>query len=176
MQAAPNTKIEVIRIQHAQATDIAAVLEQAKAITKTYSDAFVRFSDQTAAIDNLLNQEMHNIARDIGAAIEELRAKSAVNEQKTQRAMSGLIAWATTAILVLATICLALGVAFAWFIGRVISKPVVALVPQLKKLADGDTLQLFVPPEPFLKSVHGANGCTSCQRAMKPRLSPAATS
>ncbi|HTT48996.1 MAG TPA: cytochrome c3 family protein [Pseudolabrys sp.] len=31
-----------------------------------------------------------------------------------------------------------------------------------KKLADGDTLQLLVPPAPYLKSVHGANGCTSC--------------
>ena len=31
-----------------------------------------------------------------------------------------------------------------------------------KKLADGDTLQLLVPPAPYLKSVHGANGCASC--------------
>ena len=31
-----------------------------------------------------------------------------------------------------------------------------------KKLTDGDTLQLLVPPAPYLKSVHGANGCTSC--------------
>ena len=31
-----------------------------------------------------------------------------------------------------------------------------------KKLADGDTLQLLVPPVLYAKSVHGANGCTSC--------------
>src|SRR5512135_1041692 len=31
-----------------------------------------------------------------------------------------------------------------------------------KKLADGDTLQLLVPSAPYFKSVHGANGCTSC--------------
>lgn len=31
-----------------------------------------------------------------------------------------------------------------------------------KKLTDGDTLKLFVPPDPYLHSVHGANGCTSC--------------
>ena len=31
-----------------------------------------------------------------------------------------------------------------------------------KKLTDGDTLQLSVPPAPYLHSVHGANGCTSC--------------
>jgi hypothetical protein len=31
-----------------------------------------------------------------------------------------------------------------------------------KKLGDGDTLQLLVPQGPYLQSVHGANGCTSC--------------
>jgi len=31
-----------------------------------------------------------------------------------------------------------------------------------KKLGDGDTLQLLVPPGLYLQSVHGANGCTSC--------------
>jgi len=31
-----------------------------------------------------------------------------------------------------------------------------------KKLTDGDSLKLFVPPSPYLHSVHGANGCTSC--------------
>lgn len=31
-----------------------------------------------------------------------------------------------------------------------------------KKLADGDTLQLLVPLVLYAKSVHGANGCTSC--------------
>ncbi len=31
-----------------------------------------------------------------------------------------------------------------------------------KKLTDGDTLQLLVPPGPYVQSVHGANGCTSC--------------
>ena len=31
-----------------------------------------------------------------------------------------------------------------------------------KKLTDGDALQLHVPAGPYLQSVHGANGCTSC--------------
>ena len=31
-----------------------------------------------------------------------------------------------------------------------------------KKLSDGDTLQLHVAAGPYLQSVHGANGCTSC--------------
>jgi len=31
-----------------------------------------------------------------------------------------------------------------------------------KKLTDGDILQLHVAPGPYLQSVHGANGCTSC--------------
>ncbi len=113
-------------------------LEQVQAASKAFNDTFFEAANQSAAIDKLLNQDMHNTARDIGAAAEQLRAKSAVNEQRTQRDVTTLIAWATTAILALAIGCLALGAAFSWFIGRVISKPVVALVPQLRKLADGD--------------------------------------
>ena len=41
-----------------------------------------------------------------------------------------------------------------------------------KKLADGDILQLLVPPEPYLKSVHGANGCTSCHSDVDPAKHP----
>ena len=41
-----------------------------------------------------------------------------------------------------------------------------------KKLTDGDTLQLLVPPAPYLKSVHGANGCTSCHANVDPAKHP----
>ena len=113
-------------------------VEQVKATAKAYKDTFMQFASQSAAIEKLLNEDMRNTARDIGAANEDLRAKSVVNEKTTQRAVSSRIAWATTAILALSIGCLALGIAFAWFIGRVISRPAVALVPQLRKLADGD--------------------------------------
>ncbi len=41
-----------------------------------------------------------------------------------------------------------------------------------KKLEDGDTLQLHVPAELFVKSVHGANGCTSCHSDVNPAAHP----
>jgi hypothetical protein len=41
-----------------------------------------------------------------------------------------------------------------------------------KKLADGDTLQLHVPGEAYVKSVHGANGCTSCHADVDPAKHP----
>ncbi len=41
-----------------------------------------------------------------------------------------------------------------------------------KKLTDGDTLQLHVAPGPYLKSVHGANGCTSCHSDVDPTKHP----
>ena len=41
-----------------------------------------------------------------------------------------------------------------------------------KKLADGDTLQLHVPADAFVKSVHGANGCTSCHSDVDPAAHP----
>jgi len=41
-----------------------------------------------------------------------------------------------------------------------------------KKLADGDTLQLHVPAGPYLQSVHGANGCTSCHTDVDPAKHP----
>ena len=43
-----------------------------------------------------------------------------------------------------------------------------------KKLADGDTLQLHVPADVFVKSVHGANGCTSCHSDVDPAAHPPA--
>src|SRR5450631_2146111 len=41
-----------------------------------------------------------------------------------------------------------------------------------KKLADGDTLQLHVPADAFVKSVHGPNGCTSCHADVDPAAHP----
>ena len=41
-----------------------------------------------------------------------------------------------------------------------------------KKLADGGTLQLHVPADAFVKSVHGANGCTSCHSDVDPAKHP----
>jgi hypothetical protein len=43
-----------------------------------------------------------------------------------------------------------------------------------KKLADGATLQLHVPADPYVKSVHGANGCTSCHSDVDPAAHPPA--
>lgn len=41
-----------------------------------------------------------------------------------------------------------------------------------KKLADGDILQLHVPAAPYVQSVHGANGCTSCHADVDPAKHP----
>lgn len=41
-----------------------------------------------------------------------------------------------------------------------------------KKLQDGDTLKLHVPSEPYVKSVHGQNGCTSCHSDVDPAAHP----
>jgi hypothetical protein len=41
-----------------------------------------------------------------------------------------------------------------------------------KKLADGDTLQLHVPADGYVNSVHGANGCTSCHADVDPAKHP----
>jgi hypothetical protein len=41
-----------------------------------------------------------------------------------------------------------------------------------KKLMDGDTLQLHVPGDAYVKSVHGANGCTSCHSDVDPAKHP----
>jgi hypothetical protein len=41
-----------------------------------------------------------------------------------------------------------------------------------KKLTDGDTLQLHVPGDAYVKSVHGANGCTSCHSDVDPAKHP----
>ena len=43
-----------------------------------------------------------------------------------------------------------------------------------KKLADGGVLQLHIPGETFAKSVHGANGCTSCHSDIDPAAHPPA--
>lgn len=43
-----------------------------------------------------------------------------------------------------------------------------------KKLADGDSLQLHVLADAFVKSVHGANGCTSCHADVDPAAHPPA--
>jgi hypothetical protein len=41
-----------------------------------------------------------------------------------------------------------------------------------KKLADSDILKLHVPADAYVKSVHGANGCTSCHSDVDPAKHP----
>jgi hypothetical protein len=41
-----------------------------------------------------------------------------------------------------------------------------------KKLSDGDTLQLHVPADLYVKSIHNPNGCTSCHSDVDPAKHP----
>jgi methyl-accepting chemotaxis protein len=109
-------------------------LERVKTDAAAFNSAFLKFAEDSAQIANLLYGEMRAVSQSISDDTVAMRASTHSDERRTQDEF----AWAQTVILALALGGLVFGVAFAWLVGRTISRPVIALVPELNKLADGN--------------------------------------
>jgi methyl-accepting chemotaxis protein len=113
------------------------VYEDIKTVTGKYRQGFLRNS---VAADELerLDAEMSKSADAVDASVTALRDGIAARARVTEQDIRDIIASTGVFILTLALGGLVFGALLAWLIGRVISKPIVALVPSLERLAHGD--------------------------------------
>lgn len=81
---------------------------------------------------------MRTKARAIAADAEAIKLSLIEDQKQTQREVSALIDWSNVLILTLSLGGIAIGIGFAWLIGRAISKPVVGLSNGMRELAVGN--------------------------------------
>jgi methyl-accepting chemotaxis protein/CHASE3 domain sensor protein len=108
-----------------------------KAAIAKYRDGYIKTG---AAAKELAGVEadIAKVAARLDAGLVQLRDAVLNNGRVTEQETREVMASTTDLILVLAFGGLGLGAVLAWLIGRVIAKPIVALVPELEKLAHGD--------------------------------------
>lgn len=113
-------------------------LDQVRANSDRYHEALLKALHDSKEVDALMHGEMRTKARAIAADAEAIKLLLIEEQKQTEREVSALIDWSNVLILTLSLGGIALGIGFAWLIGRAISKPVVALSSGMRELAGGD--------------------------------------
>jgi methyl-accepting chemotaxis protein len=108
-----------------------------KAANDGYRDGYVKVSAAGAEQDRT-TAEANKLADTIDADIDALKERIATNAKNVEQSNRELIAGTESFIMSIGIGSLILGGLLAWIIGRAISKPIVDLVPELNKLANGD--------------------------------------
>jgi methyl-accepting chemotaxis protein len=112
--------------------------DQVRANSDKYHEALLKALHDSKEVDALMNGEMRPKARAIAADAEAIKLSLIEDQKQTEQEVSALIAWSNSLILVLSLGGIVLGIAFAWLIGRAISKPVVGLSTGMRELAGGN--------------------------------------
>ena len=113
--------------------------DQVRANSDKYHEALLKALHDSKEVDALLNGEMRTKARAIAADAEAIKLSLIEDQKQTEREVSALIDWSNVLILTLSLGGIAIGIGFAWLIGRAISKPVVGLSTGMRELAGGNT-------------------------------------
>jgi len=113
------------------------IYDDIKASLAKYREGYVKTG---AAAEELLriDGDLERVSSSLEADLSRLREGVVNNGTVTERETRELMSSASDLILALAVGGLAIGLALAWLIGRVIARPIVALVPELEKLAHGN--------------------------------------
>ncbi len=118
--------------------EVRKLFDEVNANVEKYNQAYKKASQDAHEIDGLVNGEMKKMAEAIAADAQAIKEAGISEEKKIEEEFISTIGLTEQFIMLFAVGGLVLGGVLAWLIGRVISKPVVALVPLLKKLSDGD--------------------------------------
>jgi methyl-accepting chemotaxis protein len=113
------------------------ILDTIKASNEAYRAGFLNVS--RAGVDQLkVSTEMNKLADVIDADVDSLRERIAGNAKAVEQDARSLIANTEFYIIAFAVAALLFGAVLALVIGRAISKPIIALVPELRKMAEGN--------------------------------------
>jgi methyl-accepting chemotaxis protein len=108
-----------------------------KSANDAYRDGYVKVS-AAGTEQERVTADSNKIADAIDAEVDTLKERIAANATSVEQSNRQLIGDTETLIVAMAIGGLILGGFLAWLIGRAIARPIVALVPELNKLADGD--------------------------------------
>jgi methyl-accepting chemotaxis protein len=108
-----------------------------KAANDGYRAGYVKVN-AIGAEQERLNAESNKLVDTIDADVADIKARIATNATNVEQGNRELISSTETLIAAIAVGGLIIGGLLAWIIGRAIARPIIALVPELNKLADGD--------------------------------------
>ena len=113
------------------------IYEDLKIALAQYREGYIKGGRANVEQRNL-EAEMAKLGAAIDVSSVSLKNSISANNETSEADTRSLMASTSSLIVALAVGGLLLGAILAWIIGRAIAKPIVALVPELKKLADGD--------------------------------------
>jgi methyl-accepting chemotaxis protein len=120
-----------------EGADEKRIFETIKVANDAYRAGFLNVS--RAGVDQQkVSAEMNKLADAIDANVDSLRERIAGNAKAVEGDARSLIASTEFYIIAFAVAALLFGAVLALVIGRAISKPIIALVPELRKMAEGD--------------------------------------
>ena len=117
---------------------IRKLFEDVNADVAKYHEAYIKAAHGAHEIEKLVNGEMKEMAEAIAADARMIKEAGIAEEKRIEEEFVSTIVTTEQFILLLSIGGVILGAILAWQIGRMISRPVVALVPILKKLCEGD--------------------------------------
>jgi methyl-accepting chemotaxis protein len=130
--------LKAIMTQLAAATEVTALLGAEAKLIDTYQSAFQRAIglevEQMTMMNGSLRQAGDSMAADAVKAKDSNLAEQATTEKEAQ----SITARGSTQVMLLGVAGLVIGIAFAWLIGRGISRPVVRMCVAMRALAGGD--------------------------------------
>jgi methyl-accepting chemotaxis protein len=128
----------ITRIDPAMNAESRKIYDDLVSVLDKYDEAFTRINKSATDIERLAYTEMPKLSDQIAADSADVRNSALQEAVGAEKESEGLIGTVEKALILLALGGIALGVVLAWTIGRTISRPIIALVPELKKLAEGD--------------------------------------
>ncbi|MBI1202701.1 MAG: HAMP domain-containing protein [Rhodopseudomonas sp.] len=114
-----------------------AIYTDLKAALAEYREGSLKGASENAE-QRKLEADMDKLGIAFDASLASLKGAIADNNAKSEASTRELMTNTSSLIVILAIGGLLVGALLAWIIGRAIARPIVALVPELEKLAAGD--------------------------------------
>ncbi|MDD3651290.1 methyl-accepting chemotaxis protein [Immundisolibacter sp.] len=115
-----------------------AAFEQIRADSLEYFKVFQQYTELRRELDALLGGDIQQSGAAMAAAARAIDADTKADQRRVEQATAALIDSMSVLVSVLSLGGLVVGVCLAWFIGRGLSRPIVALTGVMGRLADGD--------------------------------------
>jgi methyl-accepting chemotaxis protein len=139
VKAANETKPTLASLKDAKfAPDMKVMLNDIVAVADKYHGAYLRVTDLSQQLYQLVSVEMPKTADAIANDAQSVKETAASDQDVIRREAETLTAATGRLILMFVAGGLVIGILLSWLIGRAIAKPVVGLVGAMRKLAEGD--------------------------------------
>jgi methyl-accepting chemotaxis protein len=119
-------------------SNLAGVIDELNGDFDAYRNAAARSGEISAAVDELANKTLPDIAAKFNAAADDIAKTAAGDADDSHKAMDETISLSINAMTIAGLAGIAFGFVLAWLIGRAIANPIVRMTDAMGKLAGGD--------------------------------------